>query len=81
MIIRKAEISDLENIMKMYKSCVTGMITNGIDQWDESYPNTEVIMEDLIAQTYFVAIQNEIIIAGINIDQNQDKTLLIKCLK
>ena len=76
MIIRKAEISDLENIMLMYKSCVTGMIANGIDQWDESYPNAEVIMEDLIAQTYFVAIKNNIIIAGINIDQNQDDTYL-----
>ena len=76
MIIRKAEISDLENIMLMYKSCVSGMIENGIDQWDESYPNTEVIMEDLIAQTYFVAIEHEIIIAGINIDQNQDDTYL-----
>ena len=60
----------------MYKSCVTGMIANGIDQWDESYPNAEVIMEDLIAQTYFVAIENNIIIAGINIDQNQDDTYL-----
>jgi len=76
MIIRKAEISDLENIMLMYKSCVAGMIANGIDQWDESYPNAEVIMEDLIAQTYFVAIENDIIIAGINIDQNQDDTYL-----
>jgi ribosomal protein S18 acetylase RimI-like enzyme len=76
MKIRKAEISDLENIMLMYKSCVAGMIANGIDQWDESYPNTEVIMGDLIAQTYFVAIENNIIIAGINIDQNQDDNYL-----
>ena len=76
MIIRKAEISDLENIMLMYKSCVAGMIANGIDQWDESYPNTEIITGDLIAQTYFVAIENDIIIAGINIDQNQDDTYL-----
>ena len=76
MIIRKANKSDLGNIMLMYNSCVAGMIANGIDQWDESYPNTEVIMEDLIAQTYFVAIENDIIIAGINIDQNQDDTYL-----
>ena len=76
MIIRKAEISDLENIMLMYKSCVAGMIANGIDQWDKSYPNAEVIMEDLIAQTYFVALESKVIIAGINIDQNQDKTYL-----
>ena len=76
MIIRKAEISDLANIMLMYKSCVAGMIETGIDQWDESYPNTEVIMEDLIAQSYFVALENGVIIGGINIDQNQDKTYL-----
>ena len=76
MIIRKANKTDLENIMLMYRSCVAGMIANGIDQWDESYPNAEVIMEDLIAQTYFVAIENNIIIAGINIDQNQDDTYL-----
>ena len=60
----------------MYKSCVTGMIANDIHQWDETYPNAEVIMEDLIAQTYFVAIENTIIIAGINIDQNQDDAYL-----
>ena len=76
MIIRKANKTNLNNIMLMYKSCVKGMLANDIDQWDESYPNAEVIMEDLIAQTYFVAIKNNIIIGGINIDQNQDKTYL-----
>ena len=76
MIIRKSKISDLKEIMKMYKSCVKGMLANDIDQWDETYPNAGVIMEDLINQTYFVAIENNIIIGGINIDQNQDKTYL-----
>lgn len=76
MIIRKAEISDLENIMLMYNSCIAGMIANDIDQWDITYPNADVIMQDLIAQTYFVAIENKIIIGGINIDQHQDKTYL-----
>jgi len=76
MIIRKAIKSDLDNIMLMYKSCVKGMLANDIDQWDETYPNAGVIIEDLIAQTYFAAIENNIIIGGINIDQNQDKTYL-----
>ena len=31
MIIRKAKKSDLIDIMLMYKSCVNGMIKNGID--------------------------------------------------
>ena len=76
MIIRKANKTDLDNIMLMYKSCVKGMIANDIDQWDETYPNAGVIMEDLIAQTYFVAIENNVIIGGINIDLDQDKTYL-----
>ena len=76
MIIRKANKSDLNNIMLMYKSCVAGMLKNSIDQWDATYPNSEVIMQDIKAQTYFVVVENSIIIGGINIDQNQDKTYL-----
>ena len=76
MIIRKAEISDLENIMLMYKSCVTGMLENGINQWDATYPNTEIISQDLEVMTYYVAEIEGEIIGGINIDQNQDETYL-----
>jgi len=76
MIVRKAYKSEIKDIMKMYKSCIKGMIRNGIDQWDSSYPNSEIITSDLLAGTYYVAeIKNEII-GGINIDQNQDKTYL-----
>tara|TARA_B100001175_G_C19267082_1_gene522283 strand:- start:290 stop:757 length:468 start_codon:yes stop_codon:yes gene_type:complete len=62
--------------MKMYKSCVNGMINNGIDQWDENYPNSEIISQDLKNKTYYVAEEKEEIIGGINIDQNQDITYL-----
>ena len=62
--------------MRMYHSCVKGMIKNGIDQWDESYPNIEIIQEDLRANTYYVAEINSQIIGGINIDRNQDPTYL-----
>lgn len=76
MIIRKANKSDLNNIMLMYKSCVKGMLANYIDQWDDTYPNAEIISQDLEAMTYYVAEIEGIIIGGINIDQNQDKTYL-----
>ena len=74
--MRKAKISDLENIMLMYKSCVKGMLANGIYQWDDTYPNTETISQDLKVMTYYVAEIEGTIIGGINIDQNQDKTYL-----
>ena len=76
MIIRQATIADLDGVMQMYNSCVKGMILNGIDQWDETYPNAEFISEDLLANTYYIALENEEIIGGINIDQNQDETYL-----
>ena len=76
MKIRKAKISDLDNIMLMYTSCVKGMIANDIDQWDETYPNKEVITKDIIEQTYYIAEIDEEIIGGINIDKLQDKTYL-----
>ena len=76
MIIRKANKTDLDNIMKMYKSCVTGMLKNGIDQWDDSYPNTEIISEDLNVGTYYVVEMDSTIIGGVNIDKNQDDTYL-----
>jgi len=76
MIIRKANKTDLDNIMLMYKSCVKGMLAKDIDQWDETYPNAEIIGQDLEVMTYYVAEIRGIIIGGINIDQNQDKTYL-----
>ena len=76
MKIRKAKISDLNNIMNMYNSCVAGMMKNGIDQWDATYPNIEVITKDIIEQTYYIAEIDEEIIGGINIDKLQDKTYL-----
>ena len=76
MIIKKANKTDLDNIMKMYKSCVKGMLENGIDQWDNSYPNAEIISEDLNVGTYYIAEIDGIIIGGVNIDKNQDDTYL-----
>lgn len=76
MIIRKAAKKDLEKIMEMYKSCVSAMLDIGIDQWDESYPNIDIITSDINAETFYVAEINTKIIGGINIDQNQDKSYL-----
>ena len=62
MIIRNANYKDLKNIMKMYNSCVRGMIKNNIDQWDESYPSVENISNDLNSETYYVAEINDEIV-------------------
>ena len=76
MIIRKANKNDLTSIMKVYLSCINGMIKHGITQWDNKYPNTKIIEQDIIAKTYYVFIEEDVIIAGINIDKKQDPAYL-----
>ena len=75
-MIRKADIKDIDQIMEMYSSCVKGMIEAGIDQWDDTYPNSEVIYKDIKNSTYYVKTMNNKIVGGVNIDQLQDKEYL-----
>ena len=72
MIIRKAEKQDFDDIMQVYKSCVDGMIALGIDQWDETYPNRDIIEQDLEIGDYYVGLIDDEIVAGIKIDSVQD---------
>ena len=76
MNIRKAKTNELNQIMEVYHSCVKGMTDLGIDQWDESYPNREVIEKDLEIGDYYVGIINDEIVSGIKIDTKQDPTYL-----
>ena len=53
--------------MRMYKSCVNGMIEENIDQ-DDTYPNKDIIIKDIVNKTYYIYILNNTIVEGINID-------------
>ena len=76
MMIRKAKINELDEIMNMYTSCVDGMQKANIDQWDSTYPNREIISEDIRNKSFYIFLINDKIIGGINIDKIQDKTYL-----
>ena len=67
MTIRQAKISDIDNIMRMYKSCVNGMIEENIDQWNDTYPNKDIIIKDIVNKTYYIYILSNTIVGGINI--------------
>ena len=56
MIIRKAKITEIDQIMNMYSSCVNGMLKLNIDQWDSTYPNEKIISQDLNNGTYFIVV-------------------------
>ena len=76
MRITLAHPQDLDAIMEMYNSCVQGMLSLGIDQWDESYPNRTIIEQDLKEGCYYIAIIENEIVAGMRVDNIQDPTYL-----
>ena len=44
---RKAEIDDLDALVALYGSAAQDMFRQGIDQWDEYYPDREILAEDV----------------------------------
>lgn len=62
--IRKALREEIGEIMELIAKCVQVMQAGGSDQWNESYPNREVIGLDIECGTLYVYIDNEAI-AGI----------------
>lgn len=54
MLIRKAKQNEINDIMHIIKKAVGNMISQGIDQWDDIYPNEEVIKRDLYEESLYV---------------------------
>lgn len=55
----KADIHNLDEIMFMYKAAIDDMISHGIMQWDDIYPDRETVRQDIIkGEMYFVKYNN-----------------------
>lgn len=55
MQIRKAKQEDVESIMEMIRMAQQSLCLQKIDQWQDGYPNQEVIMEDIRKRESYVA--------------------------
>jgi ribosomal protein S18 acetylase RimI-like enzyme len=53
MCISKASLSNIPSIMALIHDAVKKMIDGGLYQWDEHYPNTGVITDDITAGNLF----------------------------
>ena len=53
-MIRKANLEDLDELIKLYRASIKKMISKKISQWDHEYPNKEVLKKDILAQNYYV---------------------------
>ena len=53
---RIADLEDLEEVYDLVKRAIATMIQQDIFQWDEIYPNEEVLREDIAKKQLYVGI-------------------------
>ena len=63
MEIRKAVKSDVNNIMKIIKQAQEYFKNQGIDQWQNNYPNIDTINSDILNGNNYVMIKDNDIVA------------------
>ena len=61
-MLEKGKVTEIESIITLTKSCGKHLRDNGIDQWDENYPDLKSIMSDIKTETLFTyKINNELV--------------------
>lgn len=71
--IVKAKIDDKDNIMELISLCVNSMRAKEIFQWDEEYPNEEVVVKDIDEGNLYIMKDNNHIYGIITINEQQDE--------
>ena len=59
---RKAELTELEQVWKILQQAIQRRKEDGSNQWQDGYPNPEVIQKDIEKGSGFVLVENEKII-------------------
>ncbi|MEK0286698.1 hypothetical protein [Caldifermentibacillus hisashii] len=73
MEIRLAQLDDKKAILSIIKNVVIDMSSQGIDQWDQIYPNEEVVTEDILDGEVYVASEDTVIKGVITLNEYQDE--------
>jgi ribosomal protein S18 acetylase RimI-like enzyme len=71
-IFRNAVKSDIDELVSLYRSVVKNMNDNGIFQWDETYPNRDVVEEDISKNQLYVGTIDGIIATAYTINDVPD---------
>ena len=75
-MIRKGEISDIDAILNITKSCALHMIQNNIHQWNEHYPDRGSFINDAENQELYVYVINGKVVACISLCMHMDEVYL-----
>jgi ribosomal protein S18 acetylase RimI-like enzyme len=71
-MIRLAKLSEIEEILTITKACGAKMISKGIFQWNDHYPNGLAFEKDIARNELYVLIASEQIVGCITISSEKD---------
>ena len=75
MYIRRAEMSELDELMKIYERAQAFMVESGNpNQWKKGHPRRDMIEEDITLQRSFVCVENEKIECVFMYEEGEDPT-------
>ena len=72
MEFRKAALKDLPKVLLLYKKATQHMIDNGIKQWNEFYPNEEILKSDIENDSMYLNLQKNQITCVFVLNQECD---------
>lgn len=72
-MIKTGKPEEIDTIIALTKSCGKHLRDNGIDQWDENYPDRESIQRDLETETLFTYRIADEIVGIVVLNEMQDE--------
>lgn len=72
-MIRKANPLEIKKLIEITKACAAKMITEGIYQWNEHYPNRKAFEKDLERNELYVLLNKGVIIGCVTISTLKDE--------
>lgn len=73
MDIKLAEIEDLDVIDDIYRNAIENMIKNNIFQWDEIYPQKNILEDDILKKQLYKIIYDKKIISAFVLNKEYDQ--------
>lgn len=72
-MIRKGKLEDINEIMNIFREAIVDMEAEGIYQWDNIYPNEEVIANDIKEGTLYVYEEENLVKGLIVLSEHEDE--------
>lgn len=70
---RIAEQKDLSKIFSMFKRSIMLMESQGIYQWDEIYPNEDILFEDISKKQLYICYMDNKFVSAFVLNKEYDK--------